>query len=149
MLNIFQFCVILPLGDRFMTIYDRIKELRLQLKLSQSDLARKLGYKGGSMITKIESGQVDISQKKVLAFARALDTTPAYLMGWTSDPRGMADSPGDAGLSDDTLTPDETRLVSAYRALPPPGKEYLHQQVRAAQLMFGEKSAPVSDSDVI
>lgn len=68
-----------------MTIYDRIKELRLLRKMSQTDLAHKMGYKDGSMITKIESGKVDISQKKVLAFAKALDTTPAYLMGWVSD----------------------------------------------------------------
>lgn len=68
-----------------MTIYDRIKELRLLRKMSQTDLALKMGYKDGSMITKIESGKVDISQKKVIAFAKALDTTPAYLMGWSSD----------------------------------------------------------------
>ena len=68
-----------------MTIYDRIKELRLLRKMSQTDLALKMGYKDGSMITKIESGKVDISQKKVIAFAKALDTTPAYLMGWVSD----------------------------------------------------------------
>ena len=37
------------------------------------------------MITKIESGKVDISQKKIIAFARVLNTTPGYLMGWTDD----------------------------------------------------------------
>ena len=54
--------------------------------MSQTDLALKLGYKDGSMITKIESGKVDISQKKVLAFAKALNTTPGYLMGWEDEP---------------------------------------------------------------
>lgn len=33
------------------------------------------------MITKIESGKVDISQKKIVAFAKVLNTTPGYLMG--------------------------------------------------------------------
>ena len=33
------------------------------------------------MITKIESGKVDISQKKILAFAQVLNTTTSYLMG--------------------------------------------------------------------
>ena len=68
-----------------MTIYDRIKALRISQQMSQSDLAYKMGYKDGSMITKIESGKVDISQKKIVAFAKALNTTPAYLMGWTDD----------------------------------------------------------------
>ena len=81
MLNIWQNYVILYLGDSFMTIYDRIKDLRISQKMSQTDLAIKMGYKDGSMITKIESGKVDISQKKIIAFAKALDTTPAYLMG--------------------------------------------------------------------
>ena len=37
------------------------------------------------MITKIESGKVDISQKKIISFAHVLNTTPGYLMGWTED----------------------------------------------------------------
>ena len=49
--------------------------------MSQDDLAHAMGYKDRSMITKIESGKVDISQKKVLAFAHVLNTTPGYLMG--------------------------------------------------------------------
>ena len=39
------------------------------------------------MITKIEAGKVDISQKKVNGFAKVLNTSPAYLMGWTDDKR--------------------------------------------------------------
>ena len=34
------------------------------------------------MITKIEAGKVDISQTKVVEFAKVLNTTPGYLMGW-------------------------------------------------------------------
>ena len=49
--------------------------------MSQDDLAKAMGYSDRSMITKIESGKVDISQKKILAFARVLNTTPSYLMG--------------------------------------------------------------------
>lgn len=68
------------------TMYDRIRDLRTEKGLSQDDLARLLGYKDRSMITKIEGGKVDISQKKIVAFAQALDTTPRYLMdGETED----------------------------------------------------------------
>lgn len=50
--------------------------------MSQEELAFKLGYKSRSSINKIELGKADISQSKIKAFADALDTTVAYLMGW-------------------------------------------------------------------
>ena len=68
-----------------MTLYERIRQLRIDAGMSQEDLAHALGYKDRSMITKIESGKVDISQKKIISFARALNTTPSYLMGWTDE----------------------------------------------------------------
>lgn len=64
------------------TIYDRIRERRIQLGLSQEDLAIKMGYKSRSTINKIESGAVDIARNKIEKFAEVLNTTPAYLMGW-------------------------------------------------------------------
>lgn len=71
-----------------MDIYQRIRNRREELGMSQDDLAQKMGYKSRSSINKIEMGLNDISQSKVVAFAEALDTTPAYLMGWevTSKP---------------------------------------------------------------
>lgn len=66
-----------------MTMYDRIKKLRLEQEMSQETLALKVGYKGRSMIARIESGQVDISQSKVKAFAKALNTSIDYLMDGT------------------------------------------------------------------
>lgn len=65
-----------------MTLYENIKARRLALKLSQEDLARKLGYKSTSTIAKIEAGKIDIPQSKIKAFADALNTTPGDLMGW-------------------------------------------------------------------
>jgi transcriptional regulator with XRE-family HTH domain len=65
-----------------MTMYDRIRDLRIKNEMSQDDLAKAIGYKDRSMITKIEAGKVDLSQRKITAFAKALGTTPAYLMGW-------------------------------------------------------------------
>lgn len=67
-----------------LTLYERIRQLRIKAGMSQDDLARAMGYKDRSMITKIESGKVDISQKKIIAFAEVLHTTPGYLMGWDS-----------------------------------------------------------------
>lgn len=65
-----------------MTIYERIKSLRESKGLTQEDLALKVGYKSRSAINKIEAGIRDINQSQVVEFAKALDTTPGYLMGW-------------------------------------------------------------------
>jgi transcriptional regulator with XRE-family HTH domain len=60
----------------------RIKEKRIELGITQEDLASKLGYKSKTTIAKIENGTNDITQSRVVDFANALNTTPAYLMGW-------------------------------------------------------------------
>ena len=63
-------------------LYKNIKRRRQQLKMTQTDLALKMGYADKSMIAKIEKGNVDLPQSKFLAFANALETTPGELMGW-------------------------------------------------------------------
>ena len=61
----------------------RIRSRREQLGMTQEELASRLGYKSKTTIAKIENGTNDIVQSKVTEFAKVLDTTPAYLMGWT------------------------------------------------------------------
>lgn len=68
-----------------MELYQRIKQRREELNLSQDDLAKRMGYRSRSTIAKIEAGKNDIPQSKIVAFAQALDTTPAYLMGYDND----------------------------------------------------------------
>ena len=63
-------------------LYKNIKNKRTELKMTQSELASKLGYADKSMIAKIEKGLVDLTQSKIIAFAEALNTTPSELMGW-------------------------------------------------------------------
>ena len=60
----------------------RIRHLRKQQKLTQEQLAQKTGYTSRSSINKIEKGLVDLPQSKISEIAEALETTPAYLMGW-------------------------------------------------------------------
>lgn len=80
-----QLCVMIPLkksGVKEMpTIYERIKQRRQELGLTVEELATRMGYKDKSSISKIENGKADIPTSKVMAFARALDTTTAYLLG--------------------------------------------------------------------
>ena len=64
----------------------RIRERREFLRMTQDELAQKLGYKSRSSINKIENGVTNITQSKILEFARTLRTTPSYLMCWTDSP---------------------------------------------------------------
>ena len=72
-----------------METHENIKALREQKGLSQEALAEKTGYKDRSSIAKIEAGLVDLSQSKIAAFAKALDVTPAYLMGIADEQRPL------------------------------------------------------------
>ena len=65
-----------------MNIGEKIKRRRKELKLSQRDLAAKMGYSHHSTIARIESGKVDVSQTRIVQFAEVLKTSVSYLMGW-------------------------------------------------------------------
>ena len=65
-----------------MTIGKRIKDLRTSLGMTQDELAKLTGYKSRSSIQKIESGERDITQSTIAAFAKALKVTPSVIMGW-------------------------------------------------------------------
>lgn len=68
--------------DFMLDLYKNIKQRRTELGLSQSELAEKIGYSDKSMISRIESGMIDLSQSKIIEFANILNTTPGALMGW-------------------------------------------------------------------
>ena len=78
-----------------MTIGERIKARRNELKLSQRELCQKMGYSNHSTIGKIETGKVDIPQSRIVQFAEVLGVSVAYLMGWEEeikkDPVGTAE----------------------------------------------------------
>ncbi len=67
-------------------INENIKNRRRALGMTQEDLAKEMGYKSRSTIAKIEAGENDVSHGKIMAFAEALNTTPAMLMGIEIDP---------------------------------------------------------------
>ena len=68
-----------------MEIGKRIKARREGLGLSQDDLAKMVGYTSRSSIAKVETNANGMVQSKVVALAKALQTTPAYLMGWVDN----------------------------------------------------------------
>lgn len=87
------------------TIGDRIKSRRLELNMSQDELARLVGYKSRSSINKIESDGRLLPQRKIMEIANALNTTPAYIMGWEES--NETESPSV------TLTPRDERQIAA------------------------------------
>ena len=80
----------------------RVKERRIELNMTQEELACRVGYKSRSAIQKIEVGVNELKQKQIAAFAKALLTTPGFLMGWVEDKRPE-------------LSEEELRILLAYR----------------------------------
>lgn len=65
-----------------MTIGNRIRKRRKEIKLSVEELAKLLG-KNRATVYRYENGDIENLPTTILEpIARALKTTPAYLMGW-------------------------------------------------------------------
>ena len=75
-----------------MQIGNIIKKRRVQLGLSQTELANKLGFKSKASISRIELGVQILPQNKILEMAKALDVSPEYLMGWRNTLESSSDS---------------------------------------------------------
>ena len=67
-----------------MIIGQRIRNRRIELGLTQDELAAKTGYKSRSSINKIECSR-NLPLTKVEQMAKALECTPSYLMGWEDE----------------------------------------------------------------
>lgn len=94
------------------TIGKRIKARRLELKMTQRDLAARMGYTDHTTITRIEAGKTDPPQSRVAQFAQVLGVTPGHLMGWDREPEDLADITAQM-LQD----PDLLRMVEQYLEL--------------------------------
>lgn len=65
-----------------MEFKDLIKKRRLDLGLTMEELGKKIGVSKAT-IQRYESGEIkNVRRDKIAKLANALDTTPAYLMGW-------------------------------------------------------------------
>lgn len=61
-------------------LYKNIRARRMQLGITQRELAQKCGYKDHTTINKIEKGQVDITFERLKQIATVLDTTVINLI---------------------------------------------------------------------
>lgn len=95
-------------------LYKNIKKLREEKNLSQDELAKLCGYTSRSSIAKIEKGEVDLQQSKIIAFANALGTTPGKLMGLTEFDNVQTVA---AHKDGDVFTPQELEKIEEYKRL--------------------------------
>lgn len=64
----------------------RIRDLRLSQNLTLEQVANEVGV-GKSTVRKWETGMIaNMRRDKIASLAKALHTTPAYLMGWIDEP---------------------------------------------------------------
>ena len=102
-----------------MTIGERIKARRIQIGLTVDQVADRIG-KNRATVYRYESNDIEKFPLDILPpLARVLNTTPAYLMGWSD----TADAHLSLALtSTPDLTPGETELLRKYRALDDSGR---------------------------
>lgn len=58
----------------------KIKQKRLELGMSQREFSQKVGYTDHSIVTRIESGQVDLPLSKVKKIAEVLNVSIPWLL---------------------------------------------------------------------
>lgn len=90
---------------------ERLKSLRLESELTQSELAKKANL-ATSCIAMIESGKREPSAHTVVSLANALNVTTDYLLGLEDDFGVRTSTP----MSDD-ITAEEKEMIKKIRTL--------------------------------
>lgn len=95
-----------------LALYKNIKNRRKELGMNQETLAKKVGYSGKSMVSKVERGEIDLSETMIKKFANALQISASDLMGW-DDIESKAELAADIYFNDDNIT----SLIEIYNKL--------------------------------
>ena len=105
----------------------RIKELRQAKGLTLEQVASVVGV-GKSTVRKWETGMIaNMKRDKIADLARALGTTPAYLMGWSDDQYSETTPSPEIQLSE-----GEKVLLDLFRQVPEESQQLVLQMIRAA-----------------
>ena len=105
----------------------RIKALRQEKGLTLEQVADVVGV-GKSTVRKWETGMIaNMRRDKIADLAKALGTTPAYLMGWKEEKIEKESSP-----SEPTLTEGEKVLLDLFNRVPEDQQQLVLQMIRAA-----------------
>lgn len=124
-------------------IGDRIKQRRIELGLSQDELAIMLGYKSRSSINKIERDGQNLPQPKIMQIARALNVKPSYIMGWEQESGvfyGIDSKFFGKQEVHVLLTEEELALIKKYRQLDADGKADINDLIDS-KLARAERAA--------
>ena len=106
-----------------MNIGKRIKQRRKELGMSADKLGEILG-KDRSTIFRYEKGDIENLPLDILQpIAKALNTTPTYLMGW-EDKKNTPEEP--------KLTEGEKLLLDLFRQVPEDQQQLVLGMIRAA-----------------
>ena len=104
----------------------RIKALRQEKGLTLEYVAKMVGV-GKSTVRKWETGMIaNMRRDKIADLAKALGTTPAYLMGWKEE-QEKKDSP-----TEPQLTEGEKMLLDLFNRVPEDQQQMVLQMIRAA-----------------
>lgn len=68
-----------------MTTGELIKQRRIELGMTQEELASKMGFKTKASISRLESNDRNLPLSKLKKMAMILDVRPSRLMGWDDD----------------------------------------------------------------
>lgn len=105
----------------------RIKALRQEKGLTLEQVADVVGV-GKSTVRKWETGMIaNMRRDKIADLAKALGTTPAYLMGWKEE-----DTKNETSPSEPSLTEGEKVLLDLFNRVPEDKQQLVLQMIRAA-----------------
>ena len=105
----------------------KIKQLRQDQGLTLEQVAKVVGV-GKSTVRKWETGMIaNMKRDKIADLAKALGTTPAYLMGWEDDTEEKPTSPTIEDLSE-----GEKALLELFNKVPEDQQKLVLQMIRAA-----------------
>lgn len=108
-----------------MNIGERIKLRRESLGITQEELAKKMGYTSHTTVSKVEKGINDINQSTISKYAKYLQTTEAYLMGWAQTP-----SLPEPGILTKSPQPDFKALAEKVKARRGASAETIEEALR-------------------
>ena len=106
---------------------ERIKKLRQEKGLTLEQVAEVVGV-GKSTVRKWETGIIaNMRRDKIADLAKALGTTPAYLMGWPEESEHKENSPSEL-----QLTEGEKAFIKLLRRVPAADQPILLEKILSA-----------------
>lgn len=115
------------MASKEMDMARKIKALRQELGLTLDQVAQVVGV-GKSTVRKWETGMIaNMKRDKIADLAKALHTTPAYLMGWDENPMD-----NETSLKKEDLSEEEKILLDLFHQVPEDKQKLVLQMIRVA-----------------